>query len=310
VRRWGFRLGVLAGVLMLAAGITLAVEGYAATGGPDGAVRGYFAAISASDAAGALAYGDLPAGSRSLLTDDVLREQQTNAHLRDLRIGTTGQQGDRAEVDVTYTLAFPWTNIAVAAAVHLHERGDTWRLDEAAIPVTLNSFAARERMSILGTELPTERLLLFPGALPISLDTPYLRLNAYFDNVTFGAPDTLNVRLDLTDQARTAFERATLAAVRRCVTGAADPACPLPDERYVPGSIHGRIDGGLRATDASLDDLDVAGLLRLKAHVLVVGSYRRLTFHNVQVSGHGRLDLDVEVAAYAVPPLRLRWVSP
>jgi hypothetical protein len=302
--------GVLIGVGLLAGGVTVGVLGYAATGGPDGAVRGYFAALADSDAATALAYGDLPAGSRRLLTDEVLRAQQNIAPLRDVRLTAMQRVGDRARVQVTYTLAYPWTDTAQSSTVTLHERGGEWRLDQVAVPVELSPFAARQRLSILGAALPRGTVLIFPGALPITLDTPYLRPNAYFDNVTFGAPGRLDVRLDVTDAARAAFTRSTLAAVRRCVTGGADPACPLPDERYVPGSIHGRIRGGLRAANIYLDQQDTVGTLRLSAHVIVSGSYRRLTFHNVQRSGHGELDLDVEARAYAVPPLRLRWVTP
>lgn len=310
MRRLLYWLGVLVGVGLLAAGVTVGVLGYAATGGPDGAVHGYFAALADADAATALGYGDLPGGARSLLTDEVLRAQQHIAPLRDVHLAGTRRAGNRASVQVTYTLAYPWTDTAQSTTVTLHERGGKWRLDQVAVPVDLRPFAARQRLSILGAPLPRGTVLIFPGALPISLDTPYLRPNAYFDNVTFGAPGRLDVRVDVTDAARAAFTRATLAALRRCVTGRADPACPLPDERYVPGSVHGRIRGGLRATNIYLDEQDTVGTLRISAHVIVVGTYRRLTFHNVQRAGHGELDMDVEARAYAVPPLRLRWVAP
>jgi len=42
-------------------------------------VRAYFAALSSGDAAGALAYGDLPDGRHDLLTSDVLAAQNAVA---------------------------------------------------------------------------------------------------------------------------------------------------------------------------------------------------------------------------------------
>lgn len=301
--------GIVVATLLVATGVTVAVLGYAETSGPDGAVRGYFAALRSGDAATALAYGTVPAGRRSLLTSDVLREQQRIAPLQNVQIGRIRQHGSTAAVSVTYLLAFPGLDLPASAEVSLHTASGEWRLDRVAFPVTLRADEGRQRQSILGAALPTGPVLMFPGALPIALDTRYLELDPSADTVGFDSPATIYVHLRVTGAGRSALARATLAAVRTCVRGAADAACPLPNERYVPGSVHGTVDGGLRATDVQVVPQDPVGSMKLNGRVTVDGSYRRLDFHNRELSGHGPVDLNVHAVAYAVAPIAIRWAS-
>jgi hypothetical protein len=310
MRRGLYWLGVLAGVALLAGGVTIATLGYAKTAGPQGAVRGYFGALAAGDAATALAYGDVPDGATTLLTSDVLREQLRIAPLRDFDITATRQHGNGAIVQVKYTLAFPGTEVPVSASLPLHDSGGRWRLDRVAVGVQLHAGEARQRQSILGAPVPHGPVLLFPGALPISVDTPYLKLDPFSDFIAFDSLSFVDVRLQVTDAARSAFARAVAAQVRDCVAVKASDACPLPDERYVPGSVHGTVQGGVRATNTLLDVHSAVGRLQFSGRMTVNGSYRRLNFHNVQVAGRGPVYLDVHATAFAVPPLRLRWTSP
>jgi hypothetical protein len=270
-------------------------------------VRSYFAALARGDAAGALAYGKVPPGPRPLLTSAVLREQQRIAPLRDVSVVSTEQHGTRARVDVEYTLAFPDKDQAVSARIRLHKSDGDWRLDKVAVPIELLPSGGRQRESILGARLPTRAMLMFPGAMPIRLDTPYLQLDPANDIVTFGLPGVASVGLDVSDVGRAAMTRAVRAALRRCVTGAQDPACPLPTERYVPGSIHGAIKGGLRRRDVLVESQEPVGTLYLTGSARIAGSWQRLNFHNQRVSGHGHLDLALHALAYAKPPLRVRW---
>jgi hypothetical protein len=309
VRALLYWAGVFLAVGLLASGVTVAVFGYARTAGPEGAVRGYFAALQADDAPTALAYGALPPGPHTLLTDDVLRAQRRIAPLQQVVIGTVQRHGDRARVAVQYTLAFPGLDLPVTADVAAHKASGQWRLDRVAIPVRLRASEGSQRQSILGTALPDDAVLLFPGALPITLDTHYLTLDPAVDHVSFDSPSLINVNLLVSTAGRAAFTREALAAVRTCVTGAADPACPLPDERYVPGSLHGIVDGGLRDPLIDLVPADAVGTMRLSARVSVDGSYQRLDFHNRQLHGHGPLDVIVHAVAYSVAPVRVRWVS-
>ncbi len=301
--------GVFVAVGLIATGVTVAVLGYADTAGPDGAVRGYFAALTDADAPTALAYGMVPDGSHTLLTDEVLREQQRIAPLQDATITGVRRHGDTATVAVRYVLAFPDLALPISAEIQVHKSSGEWRLDRVAIPVRLRASEGSQRQSVLGSALPTGTVLLFPGALPISLDTRYLQLDPSVDNVAFDSPPLINVNLAVTAAGRAAFTRATLAAVRTCVTGPRDPACPLPDERYVPGSVRGSVDGGLRATIVSLVPGEAVGSMDLTGRATVDGSYLRLNFHNRQVAGHGRVDISVHAVAYAVAPVQVRWAS-
>jgi hypothetical protein len=307
VRVWLYWGGVLLGVLLLAGGVVVGASGYSATSSPAGVVRGYFAALARSDAPRVLAYGKVPYGPRTLLTSQALREQQRIAPLRHFSVVSTHRHGSKATVDVKYVLAFPGEDVPVSASVPLHRSSGNWRLDYVAIPTEFEVDRARERESILGGAVPTGTTLLFPGALPIRLDTPYLKLDPFKDNMSFDAVSTTEVGLQVTDAARSAMLREVRSRLRSCLTGPADPACPLPDERYVPGSVHGSFTDRLSASGVDIDSRDPLGLLRFDGQVTVAGSWRRLDFHNRQVTGHGNVVLDIHAVAYAVPPLELRW---
>ncbi len=307
MRRVLYWAGVLVAVLLLAAGVVVGALGFTATATPAGVVRGYFAALARSDAAGALAYGEVPAGRHTLLTEPVLHEQQRIAALRDVSVVSTAEHDSTATVDVKYTLAFPGVDVPVSAHVPMHKSSGDWRLDKVAVPIKLLPSGAQQRESILGVRLPSRTTLMFPGALPVRLDTPYLKLDPFKDNLSFDAPSSAGVYLQVTDEGRSAMLRAVRTGLRRCVTRARDLACPLPTERYVPGSIHGAIKGDLRATNVTVETSDPVGTLRFSGAATIAGRWQRLNFHNRQVTGHGRIELDLHAVAYAQQPLRVRW---
>lgn len=310
MRRRLYWLGVLVAVALLATGTTLAWQGYAATSGPEGVVRGYFAALARGDASDALAFGVLPAGPHTLLTGKVLEAQQRIAPIRHVSVGHVARHGATVAVPVTYVLAFPGKPIPVEVTVHLHRHGGDWRLDQVAVPTELDVGAAAQRMTVVGAGVPSGATLLFPGALPIGFDTPYLALDPQQDTVTFGAPPTVTVAAVPTPAAQTALLAQTRRMLQTCVTGSPDVACPLPDERYVPGSLHGTLDGGLQNAVVRVDPNDRAGTLDVSAEAAVHGSYRKLGFDNVATAGTGTVTVEIHAAASAVPPLRLRWTAP
>lgn len=306
MRRGLYWVGVLCAVALLVGGVVIGVRGYTKTSGPDGVVRGYFAALARSDAADALAFGDLPDGPHTLLTATVLREQQRIAPLRNLSIVGTRRDGDTASVDVMYTLAFPARDVPVSVTVRLHRTGHGWRLDRVAVPTELESTTARERQSIVGAGIPSGPTLLFPGALPVRLDTPYLQLDPVRDHVAFDALTVTGIYVEVSAAGRSATTAAVRTKLRRCVTGPPDTTCPLPDERYVPGSVHGTLKDDLNDITVEVAT-DPVGTLRVDAQVMVSGSYQRLDFRNQRISGRGSVELNVHAAAYAVAPLSLRW---
>lgn len=311
MRRWFYWSGVVLGVLLLVGGSAVAVLGYAETSGPGGAVRGYFAALARGDAADALAFGDVPAGPHTLLTADVLQAQQRIAPLRKFSIVATHRSGKKARVSVRYTLAYATGPQPINASVGLHESGGDWRLDKVAIPTTLELDRAQHRATIVGAGIPDGDTLLFPGPVPITFDTPYLQLNAAEDSVGFGTDLDTEVFVEVSRAGRAAAIDALGAALRSCLAGGADVRCPQPNERYVPGTLRGSLAEPLAAnltvtlTDSPDGVLDVVGSQPVRA-----SAFRRLTFSNQPVAGHGRVVLPLHARAFAVRPLTVSWVTP
>ena len=297
-------------VAAVVGGAVVAVTSYAGTRGPAGAVRGYFAALQRADAPGALGFGDVPAGPRTLLTSAVLRAQQQVAPIVDLDVGTARRTGSRASVPVAYSLRYPAGDSRITAQVPVHETGGDWRLDAAAVSTRLLMQSAGQRASVLGRQLPSGDLPAFPGAPPIRLDTPYLEL-APDIGIVPGRPGARSYTVGITTVGRAAMEQAVLAAVRRCLSAASPaPTCPLPTERYVPGSVHGALAGAASDVSVSLDATAV-GTLELSARVPVEAtSYRRLDFENRVSTGHGPVTLAVHAVAAARSPLTISWLAP
>lgn len=307
-RRAGYWAAVLVAVLAVIGGGGYAYLGYRASSGPDGTVRAYFAALARSDAPSALGFGDLPAGSRGLLTSAVLAEQQRIAPLHDVRITRVRSSGGRASVSYSYLLGFARGDVQVVGTVRLRDGSSGWRLVQAAVPTTVRLEQAADRIAFAGSAVPDGPTLLFPGALPVRIDTPYLMLDPTTAAVQFGAGATLTLAVRPTPAARAELAAQLGRLVRRCVAGAPPAAdCPAPDPRYVPGSLHGRVlgdlTGGLRfeVSERAAGTISVAGSVR------VAGSYRRLAYDNVAVPAGGRFALPVTATAYAVAPLAVHF---
>jgi hypothetical protein len=299
-------VGGLLGTALLTAGVLLASLGAAAQPGPADVVRDYFAALARGDAAQALGYGAVPAGPRRLLTGTVLHEQLRIAPLRDITVAATDQHGDRATVAVHYSMGFAAGAVSTSAQVALHRTNGTWWLDRTAVGVRLAADTARDRLTVLGGPVPTRRTLLFPGALPVTTDTRYLELVPTLDYASFGSASTVDLVVRVSEAGQRAFRAAVRTALRRCLARSGDPACPLPTNRYVPGSVSGRLTGSLGGL-VDLDQSDPAGLLTYAGRPTVIGSWQRLDFDNVPVPARGRVKLDVRASGYAVAPLQLRW---
>ena len=307
-RRGLFWIAVLLALIALAAGAVVAYLGYTATGGPEGAVRGYYAALADGDAPRALAYGDPPIGSRVLITSTVLREQQRIAALRDFQIVAVDQHGAQAQVTVGYTLRFATGTEQVSDTVAVHQVNGDWRLVAPAVPTTIRVTQAIDRMTFLGGVVPDGPVLLFPGALPIRLDTPYLQLSSGTGSISFATGATADVDVEVSSAGRAAVAAALQSKLHDCFTSAKpDPRCPVPNDQIVPGSMHGTLAGDVSAAmTLSLDsapagEIDVAGQLNF------TGSYRQLSFDNVAAVHSGQLLIPLTSVGYAVSPIALRW---
>jgi hypothetical protein len=303
------RLGLAVGVLLVVGGAIIGYRGYAATAGPDGAVRGYFAALSDSDASDALAYGDVPPGPHDLLTATVLGEQQRIAPITDFRITSTRRHGQVASVHVSYLLAFSGAPQLVHTTVGLHQHNGDWRLDRVAVSTQLQVPNAVQRATIAGGPVPDATTLLFPGVVPIRLDSPYLQLDATHAHVEFGAQTITPVDVQVSDAGRSKALAAADSGLLACLAGHGGLTCPQPSERYLPGSLRGTLATATPALTVSLTD-SAAGVIQVAGTVAVIGSYRRLNFDNKLVSGQGRVGVPVRATAYATAPLRLSWDRP
>lgn len=299
---------VLVALVALVAGGVVAYLGYSATSGPGGTVRGYYAALQRGDAATALAFGKLPRGPHALLTDRVLRAQQQRAPLSHLEILSTNRAGAAATVTVDYDLGFATGVQHVIDQVPLRRVGDRWRLSAVAVAVTIELSRAGDRATIAGGRVPSGRTLLFPGAVPVRLDTPYL--SAAGGAVSFTSGGRVDVGVVVSQVGRSAVVRAVREGLTACLRAGAAGRCPLPSDRYVPGSLRGSLSGSLADAVSLTVAPDPAGVIEVSGTIGFEGSYRKLDFDNV-ASGHtGTIQLPLSARTYAVTPLRLRWAAP
>lgn len=296
----------------LVAGSLVAWVAYRSTAGPDGAVRGYFTALADGDAARALGFGDLPAGDRALLSSRVLREQQRLAPITQVAVMATERHGDRAVVTVQYRLGFRGGAQQAVDTVEVRKQGHGWRLTRTAVVTRLALTGAQRRASVLGAPVPDGTVLLFPGALPIRFDTPYLQLDAGTDSVRLSDGDVTPADVQVSPAGRAAVTAAVRTALSRCLGGGrVDPRCPLPSDRYVPGSLRGRIAPSAVATLSLSVAGDPDGVIGISGHAVpVTGRYEVLDFENLPVARTGTLQLAVSARAYAVAPLRIGWSRP
>ncbi len=307
-----FWVAVLAALVAFVGGGAFAYVTYAATAGPDGAVKGYFAALARGNAPAALGFGDLPAGPHELLTSTVLRAQRKIAPIRHVRIAGTQRSGDTAKVTVAYDLDFADSTQHVSDDIAVRRHKGSWRLERTAATTELQLQQASDRATVLGGAVPEGTVLVFPGALPITFDTPYLRLAPTTRSVDLDAHDTMDLSVQVTAEGRRATEAAVVAALRNCLSGGAraDPRCPVPSSRAVPGTVRASVRAAdvrqvasvkLAATSRGL--ITISGQLSIRAH------YTALDFENQPIARTGVVTLPLRATAYATAPTTVTWTE-
>jgi hypothetical protein len=306
MRRALYWITVVIAVAALAGGAVYAYLGYRDTAGPDGTVKGYFDALARADAPAALGFGSVPAGPHDLLTSQVLAEQQQLAPLRNLQIQSVARSGSRAAVQYSYQLGFSTGNRTVTGTVQVIDGAAGWRMSQTAVATTVILDQATDRSTFAQAAVPEGRTLLFPGALPIRFDTPYLALTPPAAQVRFGGPHTIALGVRATPAARSRLTAALHQRLTACVSGPPPSvACPLPSNRYVPGSLRGRLVGTLSHDIKFSVSPDAAGSIQARGTVAFRGHFRRLTYDNITQSRRGEVRLPVHASAYAVAPLAL-----
>jgi hypothetical protein len=307
VRRLLYWTAMVLAATAVVAGAAYSYVGYRATSGPDGAVEGYFAALARGDASAALGFGEVPAGPTGLLTDEVLAEQQQLAPLSEISILDVTEHGDTADVHYGYVLGFATGAQPVSGTMRVVKGGSGWRLARTAVPTTIAMDQAVDRFTFADTTVPDGRTLLFPGAVPVRFDTPFLQVDPSTAAVGFGGPATTDVRVEPTPAARAALTRQLTANLTRCVTAARpDPQCPLPSPRTVPGSLHGRIAPSSFTFRVSST---AAGPITVSGTAICLGRYRTLSYDNVVRTVSGRVPLPADAMAYPVAPLTLHFTD-
>lgn len=298
-----FWVAVLATLAAVAGGALITATAYVSESEPETAAVAYFHALGRGDAAGALGLGDLPPGPRTYLTHEVLHAALSVATISGVRVLAVVRHGDTAKVTVEYQLG----SRQVSDGVSLVRHGRGWQLTRTAVPVHLHIAAGAGRMTIMGAPVPNTTTLLFPGAVPIALDTPNLDLGTLpVVHLDGAVPQTLEPHVSPVGRQR--VSDAVRAAVQACLSGRISSSCPAPVQAtVVPGSVRGRLAGDI-ARELTIDlDPGAAGLLDISGNVTVNGTYRRLDFDNQPVRKTGTLELAIRAKCYASVPSRLAW---
>jgi hypothetical protein len=298
----------LIAVVLLVVGVVVAWTGWRNSTAAEGAIKSYFAALQDGDAARALALGDLPDGPRTLLTDEVLAAQRHAAPIQAVSILSIAEQGGTATASVRYTLAYPGAPQVNVDTVRLRRSGSDWRLAQAAVLTTLNLRQATGRATLAGHALPKGRTLLFPGAVPITFDTPYLALDPQASKVGLSTRGGVDVGVTVSAKGRTALASLLTKDIKTCLaTPTAASACPLPTGVTVPGSVHGTLTGQVADALRLSVGTDPAGLIQIGGEVAFSGSYQVLDFDNLPVAKKTPATIPLAASAYAVEPLVVQW---
>ncbi len=188
-----FWLAALIATFALVGGAFVAVSSYLSSAQPGTVAVAYFAALARDDAAQALSYGPLPAGDHAYLTAEVLKAQLAVGAITDIHVlSVTTADRDAggsatASVNLSYTIRGPASAPHIATdTVPMIRSGRHWWLAATAVSTKVGLAQAAKRATFAGTAFPSTAVLLFPGALPISFDTPNLELANPNASVHFG----------------------------------------------------------------------------------------------------------------------------
>lgn len=305
-----FWFALLLATAILLGGAVVAAGAYTSAAQPETVVVAYFAALQRGDAAAALGYGALPAGSTTLLTPAVLAAQNIQGPIQSVTVHRVRRNGNRAQVDVTYTVGIVGHPVTVADTVPVVRAGHGWRLVESAVAQELGPGGGSDLARFAGFAVPDGDFSMFPGAVPVTYLTPNLVLAPHSQVASFNNGGLLLVDATVSPAGRAALTSAVTAALRSCLTGrsATQHLCPAPHPGVaVPGSLRGRLTGSVGHAltvqfPGSDSEIEVSG------DVPVTGSYRRLDVNDIATSVT-TTTVPVDAHAYATNLNTIWWAD-
>jgi hypothetical protein len=308
-RRGLYWVGVLVAVAAVVGGGVIVFTAWSNESAPETAAVSYFRALARGDAPAALGLGDVPNGVHSYLTSDVLQLSLKVARIENVHVLSVDRVGGTARVTVQYQLNSPEQSKSITDAVVTAKRGRSWRLTRTAVPVQVRVEAGQSRMSIGGTPLPSRKVLFFPGALPISLDTPNLELDPVVVHLSGGSPPP-PLQPKVSAAGKQAVAQGVAAAVTKCLDGNRDMSCPTAHDpiNVVPGSVRGTVDVAHVGNDLNIEmAAGPDGLIQITGGVDVKGSFEKLDFDNQPVRKNGNVRLGINASCYATTPAKIAW---
>jgi len=300
---------LLAGVgcllVALALGMLTVIQ-YRDSHSAQAAVRRYFTALAAGNAAAALGAAAQPPHG-AYLTDSVLRQQLRIAKLTDLTVQESSLDGGSGTVLVRYRLRFATGTEQVTDSVPVLRRGSSWRLRTVAVAtdVAITS-SGTDRLTLAGGKLPSQPVLLFPGALPLATDNPAVQVDGRPMLRLSDDPHSAAVTVSLTAAAQARLRRSVDQALARCLAVAtARPNCPpAGDNRSVPGSLHGT---ALPLSQPLVVSLSTGGEVDAVGAVTVRGSWLDWDFNNQPVRHTGDTQLALSARASVADLDTIYW---
>ena len=302
-----FWFTLLLSVAATLAGASLSVGAYESAGDPQTVVRAYFGALRDGDAAAALGYGSVPGGQHDLLTARILAAQNATAPIGNLTVRGVHQNGNAADVDVSYLLQFPGGDTTVLDTIPVIRVGHDWHLAQSAVSLSIDPGDGSTLADFAGAQIPTGDYAMFPGALPVTYTTPNLVLDAVSRVIRFGGDSVLQVNAQVSPAGRKAITPALRAALMACLAGrgAPQPLCPLPDpDEAVPGSLRGTLTKPTNVVDFVVDTAD--GKIDITEEVPVNASYQQLDVNDL-VSQKSIDTVSVRAHCFATQPGTIVW---
>jgi hypothetical protein len=276
-RRTGWIIAACAvlAVIAVVVVVVISVSGSSSHGrsGTD-TVKGYLDALGRGDAEAALSYGADQPGSKTFLTDDILKKQIAQWPISNVKIlsdnSGSGLAG-MAQVHVSASFGDKVSDVTL----NLKKSGDDWKLDTAAIKVnpspSINDDASDKTLTLFGKPIGADTIYVFPGFLDVGSTNPYLKVTnknpLLLDGLNTYGSGYLQTVVALTDKGTQAVTDALAQQMANCTKSnlLSPPNCPL----YLDPA--GLTEGTVAWGSADLSDVKVQNFDQYRMTVFFAG---------------------------------------